>query len=89
MPQESQSTLTILSERNKTHGEFADNARFSQEMKRLFQSSDYWEGLSDVHKESLDMIALKISRILSGQADFKDHWLDICGYSKLGENACD
>jgi hypothetical protein len=35
------------------------------------------------------MIALKLSRILSGQANFKDHWNDIAGYAKLGSEACD
>jgi hypothetical protein len=41
------------------------------------------------HKEALDMIALKLSRILSGQANFKDHWLDLSGYSLLAAEACD
>jgi hypothetical protein len=44
--------------------------------------------LIPVHREALDMIALKLSRILSGQANFKDHWDDIAGYAKLGSEAC-
>ena len=32
------------------------------------------------------MICTKISRILSGQHDFEDHWLDVAGYSRLGHN---
>jgi hypothetical protein len=39
--------------------------------------------MSDVKKESLEMIALKLSRILSGQADYRDHWDDIAGYVRL------
>ena len=35
------------------------------------------------------MIALKLSRILSGQANFKDHWDDISGYAKLASEACE
>ena len=81
-------TEELLIERNKTHGDFAMNARFSQDLKRLMHSAPCWTQLHDVHKESLHMIALKLSRILSGQADFTDHWSDICGYSKLAENAC-
>ena len=34
------------------------------------------------------MIALKLSRILSGQSNFKDHWDDIAGYAKLASEAC-
>lgn len=79
---------TILSERNTTHGAFADNARISQEVKRLFHAAPCWNGLHDVHKESLHMIAMKISRILSGHADFNDHWDDIAGYAKLASAAC-
>ena len=81
-------TEELLVERNKTHGDFSMNARYSQDLKRLMHSAPCWSGLHDVHKEALHMIALKISRILSGQADFADHWADCAGYSKLGESAC-
>jgi hypothetical protein len=81
-------TEEVLVERNKTHGDFAMNAHFSQELKRLFHSAPCWTQLHDVHRESLHMIALKLSRVLSGQADYKDHWTDMAGYSKLAEDAC-
>jgi hypothetical protein len=45
--------------------------------------------MPDAQIEALDMIALKLSRILSGQANFKDHWDDIAGYAKLGAEACE
>ena len=32
---------------------------------------------------ALDMIAVKISRILSGNPSHKDSWVDIAGYAKL------
>jgi Domain of unknown function (DUF6378) len=74
----------LLQERGRTHGSFATNALLSQHMKMLFRSAPGWNGLSDIHKESLEMIALKISRILSGQAQFEDHWDDVAGYARLG-----
>jgi len=74
----------ITTIRNETHGDFAENAFVSQSIKRLYTKNV----LSDVHREALDMIALKISRIVSGKADVKDHWLDIQGYAKLAEDAC-
>ena len=79
-----QSCGSLLNERQKTHGSFEDNARISQALKVLFVNEGFGD-LCDVHREALDMIALKLSRILSGQADFKDHWRDIAGYAKLGE----
>lgn len=82
------STIAVLTARHKTHGSFSENARYSQDIKRLFHAAPVWNGLHDVHKEALHMIALKLSRILSGQADFDDHWTDIEGYARLGKNAC-
>ncbi len=78
----------LLEERQKTHGSFADNAKISQDLKERFGYHGN-PNFHDVHKEALDMIALKISRILSGQAKVKDHWDDIAGYAKLGAEICD
>lgn len=76
----------LLEERQKTHGDFASNAEISQRLKGVFEAGVHRR--SHVHNESLDMIALKLSRILSGQADHRDHWDDIAGYAKLGAEAC-
>lgn len=77
----------LLQERQKTHGSFARNAQISQDLKRYFRNKDSSRFI-DVHQEALDMICLKLSRILSGQADFKDHWLDVSGYALLAAEAC-
>lgn len=80
----------LLQERQKTHGDFAMNARISQELKEIMATRGLpLNGMQAAHREALDMIALKLSRILSGQANFKDHWDDIAGYAKLGSEACD
>ena len=84
----------LLEERQKTHGSFAKNAEISQNIKHAMSGwqKPYvtsYNDLGDVHVEALDMIALKLSRILSGQANFKDHWDDIAGYAKLASEACD
>jgi hypothetical protein len=83
----------LLVEREKTHGSFKKNADLSQAIKKImhdpFGETVHPYVLSSVHKEALDMIALKLSRILSGQANFRDHWDDIAGYAKLGAEACE
>lgn len=76
---------SLLNERDKTHGSFAKNAEISQKLKAIFRE----QSMNQAQREALDMIALKLSRILSGKANFKDHWADIAGYAKLGEEACD
>lgn len=78
----------LLQERQKTHGSFERNAEISQRLKTIFDQYKARDG-KVVHAEALDMIALKLSRILSGQANFKDHWDDIAGYAKLGSEACE
>lgn len=49
-----------------------------------------WNALHSSQQLALDEIALKLARILSPGADphLKEHWHDIQGYAKLGENAC-
>lgn len=78
----------LLVEREKTHGDFRLNAKVSREIKKAIGWRDVI-GMKDAHREALDMIALKISRIATGQANFKDHWDDIAGYAKLGSEACE
>jgi len=80
-------TAALLTERNKTHGAFSNNALISQQIKRMIHCSPGWTGLCDEHKEALDMISMKLSRILSGHAEYEDHWDDIAGYAMLAKKA--
>lgn len=78
----------LTNERNQTHGDFRTNARLSQKLKTVFRSYDGWDALDDVEKEVLDMISLKISRILSGRSLERQHWEDIEGYAHLALKEC-
>jgi hypothetical protein len=81
----SKSVNDIIKERNSTHGDFKDNARISQKLKELIVRNGVWDDLSDVQKESLEMICFKLSRIISGKSCEPDHWKDIAGYATLAE----
>ena len=83
------STAALLDTRGTTHGSFADNARNGQQLRAFFRRSPHWDAMPEVHRESLDMIACKLSRILSGQSTHDDHWRDIAGYATLALDACD
>jgi hypothetical protein len=76
-------TKDLLTERQKTHGSFGENAEISTHNKIWWHTRKGWDALIPVQKEALDMISLKISRILSGQPNEVDHWDDIAGYAKL------
>lgn len=78
----------ILVQRQSSHGDFAKNAQVSQDIKTIMRTAGYLD-LDPVHIEALDMIALKISRIVSGKATVADHWADVAGYAKLGEEVCE
>ncbi len=44
-----------------------------------------WAELPAVARESLDMLATKVSRIVTGGAGHLDNWHDIAGYATLTE----
>lgn len=73
----------IIAERAKTHGDYSTTASIAQSLKRQMRAAVGWHSLSDVQKESLEMVAVKVARILSGDASEPDHFRDIAGYAQL------
>lgn len=76
---------TILNERATTYGRFVDVAEIAQEIKATIRIGDTnrSEELPADQIEALDMIASKMARILSGDSDYADSWIDIAGYATL------
>jgi hypothetical protein len=81
-------TNELLAERGKTHGDFTYHAQVVQELKAVMAAQPNYKRLSRVQREALEMIVHKIGRILAGDPDHKDHWLDIGGYSRLAADRC-
>jgi Domain of unknown function (DUF6378) len=75
-----------LAEREKTYGDFKNVADISQRLKMIMRFGRNWHLMSDDKQESLDMIASKIARILSGDDNLHDSWHDIAGYATLVAN---
>ena len=76
--------LDTIAEREARYGPLASNARIAQGIKNVMRSDiDRWLYLSADKREALDMIASKISRILSGDPEYRDNWWDIAGFSTL------
>ena len=76
-------TQEILDARGKEYGSFAEHARITQNIKDAYKDSPNWDKLPPAMKESLEMNAHKVSRILNGNMNNKDSWQDIEGYTKL------
>jgi len=72
----------LLTEREKTHGDYAWNAFISQKLKAVIKSAPNYTKFNEAHRECFDMICLKLARAASNP-DFRDHWDDIAGYAKL------
>jgi hypothetical protein len=72
----------IISERAKTHGDWDTQSQLSQDLKRRIWRED--ANLTLQQQEALEMICVKIARIVCGDANHKDSWLDISGYAHLG-----
>lgn len=74
-----------LAERGKRYGSFDEHARITQNIKASIKDSPNWDSLTPSMKESLEMIAHKMGRILNGDPTYADSWHDIAGYAQLVE----
>lgn len=74
-----------LAKRGNTHGNFKESAVTVQTIKSLMRDAPNWDDLTCAQREALDMIQHKIGRILHGDPNCLDHWVDLQGYAKLGE----
>ena len=79
---------TTLAERGNRYGPFKGHAQITQDIKAVMQNTRNWGKMSADKRETLDMIAHKIGRVLNGDPEYKDNWHDIQGYAKLTEELC-
>jgi hypothetical protein len=70
----------MLAEGRKRYGIYQDTARIAQNIKRAFRASPNWEVLPDYIKESMDMLANKMARMLNGDWEHDDNLFDGANY---------
>lgn len=73
----------ILSDRGSKYGSFKTHAEITQALKAVMRATPNWEGLPAHHKESLEMTAHKIGRMLNGDPSYDDNFKDVNGYNEL------
>jgi hypothetical protein len=73
----------ILNEREEQYGNFLNRSKISQDFKTLIHNGESYRLLKADQKEALEMIATKMGRIVNGDPDYLDSWLDIQGYCQL------
>lgn len=72
-----------LKERGTRYGVFTKHAAVTQAIKAALFDCRHRESLAPDQVEALEMIAHKLGRIVNGDPDYADSWVDIAGYAKL------
>lgn len=74
-----------LNARAEMYGKFKDGAALMQGIKRVLadHAAQHGKTFADDQWEALEMIVHKIGRIVNGDPDVTDHWVDIAGYATL------
>lgn len=65
------------------HGTFFSKASFIQDMKEDVRLTKGWAAATSDQREAIDMIIHKLGRILCGDNNHIDSWIDIAGYATL------
>lgn len=76
---------STLEQRGQRYGAFTGHAEVTQALKRTMAEALAKRGkaLADDQWEALEMVAHKIGRIINGDPNYADSWVDIAGYAKL------
>ena len=79
----------VLEERGKRYGSFKNQAAAAQELKNTVRvyldrpKLDVDFNTWIMTNEALEMICTKMARILNGDIEYADNWIDIAGYAQL------
>lgn len=74
-----------LAERGSRYGKFEDHAAITMQLKNALRQRIY-ENTTKFQAdqlEAIDMICHKLGRIVNGDPNYADSWVDIAGYAKL------
>lgn len=74
--------MSIIDVREKTHGPWLHTAAVAQALKTVVHKNMLGP-ITAQQQEALDMICSKMARIIAGNANCADHWVDISGYARL------
>lgn len=75
----------ILNERGSRYGDFMGHAEVTQQLKNVMMAHliKKHKALVVDQQEALEMIFHKVGRIVNGDPDYVDSWVDIAGYAQL------
>lgn len=73
----------IINARGRRYGVFLKHAEVSQHLKNVIFGYISKDALEDDQVEALEMICHKLGRIINGDPNYSDSWIDIAGYARL------
>jgi hypothetical protein len=73
----------LINERESTHGAFNVAAPIMEAILAIYEASPNWHKMTSMQKQTLRMFAHKSGRLLVGNPNYLDHWVDIEGYAHL------
>lgn len=77
------STDEILNDRGKRYGNYLDQANITNALRDVLIRGRGGRPLMADQVDALNMIAVKMARIINGDPDYADNWRDIAGYATL------
>lgn len=72
-----------LAQRGKHYGHFVKTFDVIQQIKDALKDGIGWAAMPAERREALEMIAVKLGRLVSGDSGHADSWHDIAGYARL------
>ena len=75
----------IIAEREETYGDFNEMSVIVHHLKAPIEAHAH--KFTPAQKFALEMIAVKMARLINGNPWHADSWQDIAGYAKLGAGA--
>ncbi len=76
----------MLEGRKDRYGLFEGHAKIAQLLKSEMRMTNGWSRLNADQREALEMVQHKVARILNGDPNYDDNWVDIAGYAMLVAN---
>lgn len=77
---------STLQQRGNRYGKFVHHAEITMALKQVIaehMATHHIPAMAPDQQEALDMICHKIGRIVNGDPNYDDSWIDIAGYAKL------
>ncbi len=79
----------MLYQRQNRYGEYPKHAELAQALKTACHRHDNgakWATMSAYQREAMDMICHKMARVMNGDPNYLDNWVDLAGYANLVVN---